>query len=263
MEGNSLSRRAIKRYKEGGILSLIKYTFWNLRRVYVDYRFSRISEYNYEGVRIDPRQFPLNVKVAIYTGVMEEGTIKLIKKYLPTSQPVIELGAGSGIVSCYISNHIESGVSQLAVEPNQEIIELLKDNAQINNSEFEIINAAWNPENKAVSLKLGNTYLDSNTTHDRGAGERVRGIDLSSLAGLCENKKLSLVTNIEGGEFSLIRNEIHILQNSFDTLIIAFHNNTEYSIEDSVSFLESNGFLHIDTKGNNKFCFKNNKFKND
>lgn len=263
MEENSLSRRAIKRYKKGGVLLLLKYTFWYLRRIYIDYRFSKIREYNYEGVWIDPRQFPLNVKVAIYTGIMEEGTLELIKKHLPNSQPVIELGAGSGIVSCYVSNHIESGVSQLAVEPNQDIIELLKDNARVNNSKFEIINAAWDPENKPVSLKLGNTYLDSNTIHDEELGEKVQGVNLCSLVDLCEKGSISLITNIEGGEFLLIRDEIDTLKKNFATLIIAFHNNTDDSIDEGVSFLKSNGFSHIDTKGNNKFCFKNNKYEND
>jgi len=260
--------RAIKKYRRGGLSGLLvsglrhSYAECNYRVNLAKATFGGNIPYKGERIYIDKESFAALDRVvqrAIIEGSMDNGTIELIEEHLPKSVPVIECGAGIGVVSCYIDSHTKR--ETIVLEPNKSIIEHLKKNRALNDADFKIVNKGYNSENNNLELYITDAFWGASTALDRdertAESVEVEGINIDNLTNENEIDNFSLVTNMEGGEYDLVYNEMELLKERCDTMIIGFHTLEEYDIDGAIEYIEENGFDRIGTKGNMKICFKN------
>jgi FkbM family methyltransferase len=180
----------------------------------------------------------------------------LVRRHLPPSLPVVELGGAYGIVSRVIGTRLAAGVSHVVVEANPALIDLCRENAKAGPAHRpEIVTAA-------ISYSGAPTVSFNVTpgTHDSrlaGAGEdgtvTVPAVTLSQLLsdhGL--NVNYSLVVDIEGAEFDLFEHEAAALRDCAVAIVevhpCVFAENGR-SEEDFLALVEARGFDVIERCG--------------
>jgi FkbM family methyltransferase len=150
--------------------------------------------------------------VALLTGQYERAEIRLIQRHLPRDIDCIELGVSIGVTSCHIRRLLDPGKILLSVEAKPELSRYAEKNLSQNFSEggWEVIHAAVFYGNESPWMSPGSGSLEGALTSEGASGEacRVPGITLSSLAGRLGDREFSLVADIEGAEFDLVKNDI-------------------------------------------------------
>lgn len=257
--------RAFKKYRRDGLVEMFVSGF---RRSYAECSF-RLDiakatfggDISYRGVYIDKESFGALDRVvqqAILAGSMDNGTIELIEEHLPEDVPVIECGAGIGVVSCYSAKHTRETI---VLEPNKNVIGYLKKNRDLNDVDFEIVDKGYDSENGGLELYITDAFWAASTALDMDEqtveSVEVDGISIDNLTAEYAIDTFSLITNMEGGEYDLLYNEMELLKQRCDTMIIGFHSIDGYNIDETIEYVEENGFDHVGEAGNKKICFKN------
>ena len=77
-----------------------------------------------------------------------------IAKFLPRDQPVIELGAGVGVVACLIDRLLVCRSQHWVIEANPTLLPVLEATRQANHAEFRIVHGAVAYGSETVELRL-------------------------------------------------------------------------------------------------------------
>ena len=185
----------------------------------------------------------------------EPEEISLARKYLDATTPVIELGAGLGVVSCIISKSMSIG-NHIAVEANPKLIDNLEYQKRLNDIDFEIIQAAYHPTAGTVEFTIENQFDEGRVSREEGDETiSVEAISLNDLVSQLGSPKFNLVSDIEGAEIGLIKNESEILSSMCSYIICETHPN-QYQIEDFMRVMERCSFKKVDQEGA-VYAFKN------
>jgi FkbM family methyltransferase len=178
----------------------------------------------------------------------EKNEIDLIEKHIDPTTPVIELGAGLGVVSCVISS-IAHGTDHIAVEPSSESVEVLQHQREINNMQFDIVNACYHPTKRNVEFDVSDKLTRRKVSSDNSSPTKPKeALSLEVLANSFKQPRFNLVCDIEGMEWKLIDQEDSILSGRCNRMVVEIHPN-EVSADKVMSKMNKIGFKKSDNLG--------------
>lgn len=245
-----LFRSAIQEYRHNGLKKAVnKSISFITRRIREEIWLFKLKisnnniKYNNIRLNLDNPYISKDTKLRFMQGIHESQETQLINTYLPHDCNVIELGAGIGFISCYINELLDEQYSHIAVEAHPGLIPDLRRNAQLNNANFSICNKAYVSENTAVEFQIADDFRSGTVQSDERETIDVEGVSLAALLDMYNISKFTLVADIEGGEFDLLKNEADILGEYCEAAIIEFHNLPRYDIPDAINKLKNQGFI--------------------
>ena len=184
----------------------------------------------------------------------------LVDEYLPTNKPVIEFGGGIGYISSYVNKKLDDGITQIVVEPNPRNISCNKRTKDLNNCDYKLLEGAYSADNTvefSISPKFSMGSADRNMSDNQ---IEVKGFNLSQICQECDLENFVLISDMEGGEFRLIDEEIEMMAELVPFAIIEFHPFDEYNEEEYVNKLVSAGFEELN-EISHTYAFKNTNFE--
>jgi FkbM family methyltransferase len=188
------------------------------------------------------------VKSSILFGIYEHDERTLISRYLPKNLDCIELGASIGYISRHILNQLEPGCRLVAVEAATRQFELLKTNTRrfIESGRLTVFHKAisYGPEEE-IEFHSCENHLLSSLAKDPNEMDSIEMVAALKLDAIEESrKKHSLVVDIEGAEYDMIRNADFTHTRC---IIIELHG-SDRQMAAIKSDIESHGFTCIDKK---------------
>ncbi len=225
-------------------------------------RFGNRTRLNGISYDLDNPLLPEFFKGLIVVDLYEKDERQVIEEYLPVDEPVIELGASIGVVSCMVNRRLKAPDKHVVVEANPELIRTLTKNRDINGCQFAIIEAAIGYGSETVTFfsngmsLVGSIYL--------GGGEKweVRTRTLQSIAEEAQFDHFTLICDIEGSEIGMLENEMDFIREHVGTLLMETHEDTPYKeagVTQVLETLAANGFKMAESIRTNH-CFRNKAF---
>lgn len=177
-------------------------------------------------------------------GLWEPETFSVLNRFCRPNKVFIDIGAWNGVCSLYAGS---KGSICYAIEPDPEAIKSLRKNVKLNEYDIKTINCCISDTNGIVNL---------NTQYDNGFGNSMsslldRGLVVESVevrsftleTFIDENKiDISLIDlikiDIEGGEVSLMRNEIPFLKRHKPNLYLSLHPAWFPNLDDDIKEIE-------------------------
>jgi FkbM family methyltransferase len=140
-----------------------------------------------------------------------------VRQFLRPELPVIDIGAGVGVVSCVANRRLPDPTRHRSIEANPNAVQLLTHNRDQNGCGFQIIHAALGYTDSVTMA------VDARIVSSRASDDGVE-VPVTSLANVAVGwERFSLICDIEGGEIDLMRHEADLLATRVDTLIIERH----------------------------------------
>lgn len=198
----------------------------------------------------------VEVKLRFILGRYETTEADLINKYLGRTMDVIELGGGIGFTSCFINERVDTSTTHIVVEANKYLLPVLEANADLNECEFEIMNAAYASESDSVRFSPGASFWSGSLYRHGDKSVVVETTSLENLIGEFDLSTFALIVDIEGAEIDLLASELDVLESHCELLIIEFHaEKREYrhiadSIQSARTMLEESNFSLVESRGN-------------
>ncbi len=161
-----------------------------------------------------------------------------VAKFLPRREPVIEFGAGLGVVACLTNRLLAGPTRHWVLEANPAVLPVLKLNRDINGASFEIVHGALAYDAKHVSFAVDETVAMSAVTQDT-ENRRTISVQSWTFADILAHtglRRCSVVCDIEGAEVELVRREGDALARVVGTLILEVH--PHVSGADTVQMME-------------------------
>ncbi|MDR0439286.1 MAG: hypothetical protein LBH02_03590 [Methanocalculaceae archaeon] len=164
--------------------------------------------------------------------------------WLIPTHPVIELGAGVGILSTYINDRLVIPTQHMAVEPNPYLQLSLEKTRSYNLSGYTIVPKAVAYGTQNVTISASSTII-KNRIIEESAFVKTITIPATTVQQIATDANfagnVTLVMNIIGSEFDVILNEAEFLKNNVSTIISAVYtsgNNTPDSFAERLEHLE-------------------------
>ncbi|GGM44109.1 hypothetical protein GCM10009006_26800 [Haloarcula argentinensis] len=224
-----------------------------------------LNPVNYNGVKIDTNCGAIRTKnkARFFTYYFRnEHSIRektLIDKYLPVDYSVIEFGGGIGYISAYINNKLSEGEIQVVVEPNPENVNCNKTTRSLNGCDYFLLEGAYSPHGEDVELSLDSKFSSGSTEKKMSSKKvSVQGVSISRICSEYELEEFVLISDMEGGEFRMIDEEIGVISESVPFAIIEFHPFEGFSEKEYVDKILSAGFVELEEVGGTH-AFKNEK----
>jgi FkbM family methyltransferase len=148
-------------------------------------------------------------KSTLAFGLHEIEERELIRRWLPSDLPVLELGGGLGVVSCLTNRKLDRPDHHVVVEANPSMVPILKKNRDVNGCKFNIINKAIAYDCDHVTLNLGTEFVSSSVkdiSFDNTAN--VAATTVENLLDEAGFREVGIVCDIEGIEADIIQREI-------------------------------------------------------
>lgn len=209
-----------------GVFDLLatRFVYTKLRWLTGKYIESRGSIIKIDGCQIslDTPLFSTKRK-ASFLGQHEIYERIAIYEHLNPTLPVIEFGAGMGVVACVTNKLLINPQKHVVVEPNPMVIPLLEANRELNACQFTIIPAALAYDSDLTDLHTPGSILGSNTIQVRDNAGHVPTITLERIMDKFEPHQVTVICDIEGGEVDLVAREAEVLKNRVDMLIMELH----------------------------------------
>ena len=216
-------------------------THFNLRWLWVFLSYSRGSRLHYHGVdlHLPMKVCPPSMRLRFLHDEYERAESYLIKKYMTGSEKVLELGGCIGYISCLIS--LLGIKNHTVLEINKNLIPIIHLNKQLNDAKFEVRHGTISDDTvyfeKSRKMTTGKTNSQS--------GELVPLYNLNELEEISDFEFNTLVCDIEGAEFKLLR---FLDLTKFEKIFIEWH---DLSIGDNREtgrqLLTENGFMLIES----------------
>lgn len=167
-------------------------------------------------IAVDEGIVDLSTRAALFFGLYESAERRFVEQYLRGDLPVVELGGGLGVVSCYVQEVLDSGTPHIIVEANPDMKELLTANLRTNFPEgnYKILNKGIDQSGKEkdwASFSSGQKFTTGKLTKLSDQADRGQFIEILSLTDVVRDASLdrfSLISDIEGAEVSFIEHEV-------------------------------------------------------
>jgi FkbM family methyltransferase len=178
----------------------------------------------------------INEVVAVCSGF--EYPIELIGG-LPPDAVVLDVGANVGAFSVFIAGQEHGhGLRGWAIEPFSENASLLRQNLQLNDSAFTVVELAISDHDGECRIETSLPPDSVCVTTDE-VGERVSCARLSTFCGAQKIDYVDLLKmDVEGHEYSIIESDATFLGEHVARMILEWHDRPDGSREDIVSSLQ-------------------------
>lgn len=191
---------------------------------------------------------PSRMKIAMLSGEYEEFERRAVSRYVDPEQPVIELGACVGVVACITNRLLRNPEAHIVVEANPSVIPLLEESRQLNQCQFEIVNAAIIYDRPCVTFTPDrDLWANSLKTRPGESTVTVHAIRLADLVKKKNFQSFTLICDIEGYEYELVLREPEVLLKA-DTIILETHGRLigEQKTTELLKELSDIGFRTVD-----------------
>lgn len=195
---------------------------------------------------------PLDYANLMLSSNYEKDEILLVRKYIRSSDKVLELGACIGAVSLTLNDIILEKEEQVSVEPNPAVAQILERNRDRNSGRFHIEQCILTRSKEVTFFPGGQAFLSSSTKGNSGKRIAVIGRTLEDLADQYFSFS-ALIMDIEGSEIEFFR-EFDLRKTKIRLIIWEAHAHigliTFDELKECYSLLESYGFCFRERQGN-------------
>jgi FkbM family methyltransferase len=204
---------------------------------------------------------PRNIVSASAREQLESGLYELeetggIREVLDREIPVIELGAGIGVVSCFINRLLTEPAQHIAVEMHPQAYTVLEQNRVLNGAKFEPVLATIQYDDERTALYQPPPEWDP--------GNRLffqSGPPATTLAKLADDMgwpRFNLVADVEGIELPLLERELDLLRERVVTINMELHPHVFGPLRTAgvIHMLQENGFRLEAVAGGCVFGFR-------
>ena len=228
--------------REGGVSAFAALFAKNLR-----YFAASAAGVEIDGCRFKRQTFPEEVWPALVSGEYERSERQMIKEYLDPESPIIELGGGLGVITCVGNSLLKRPRKHIVVEASSDSVSIIRANVARNNCEIKIVNAAIAYGSKDVTFWVNSDLPYSNGLTPARNSSRQITVPAITLATLFEQHPLThctLLCDIEGGEYEMVKNELPLISRHISCIIIETHPRIvgETQNEEMLAALASAGF---------------------
>lgn len=180
----------------------------------------------------------------------------MIRHYLDPNLPVVELGGGIGVISCIVNKQLNDPYQHVVAEANPALVPLLLANRDLNRGQFTVLNRAYAYGKESVSLFLDGDFVTATLCRVSDRVVNTRAISLLELLSGFGFTRCTLICDIEGSEFNLLRNEFPLLLERVAMLIVEFHAEADGGdgVAAAIKQLRSAGFVQLDQQSRVYAC---------
>lgn len=190
------------------------------------------ARYKLDGTTFQlPQNSPVDAIKSIRRGLYERPERELVKKWLPSNLPAIELGGSYGIVSHTIRKHLEPDQPLVVVEANPDLVPICQNNLNLaGKMTSKVVHAALAYGQDEVSFTitdgLHTSYVSGSGLDPKEHPGREIAVPAVTLKSLAESKGMdkgfSLICDIEGAEYDMFEHDKVGLQNC-QCIILEIH----------------------------------------
>lgn len=195
---------------------------------------------------------------SIFWGFYESAEIRFAQKYFKGDTDILEFGSSCGIVASHFASKLKENKKYIAVEANNGLLEVLKNNLlhyKTDGTEIIILNNALYYGAENVSFLVSNNTTESHIVNGQnltGTTVEIPAITLTHIVDRYHLANYTIVCDIEGAEVEILLNETETL-NFCRYLFIELHSvqyaETVYTIDSLKNLIESKGFILKDQHG--------------
>lgn len=174
--------------------------------------------------------------------------VNAVNGWLSPTNPVIEVGAGIGMLSTYINDRLAIPAQQISVEPNPYLLPSLGKTKSYNLAGYTIVPKAVAYGTQNVTMSVESSIMKNRITEDSAFVETVT-VPATTFRQIAADANfagnITLVINIIGSEFDVVLNEEEFLKNNVSTIISAVYTsgkNTPDSFSERLVYL---GFTEV------------------
>jgi len=157
----------------------------------------------------------------------EPEMIAAVDGYLVPQHPLIELGAGIGMLSAYMNDKLTMSVNQVSVEPNPYLIPSLNLTKQNNDLGVTFVQKAIGYGSNTVAISVTSDITNNRIVRSDGVLVKSVNVETTTVQKLAENagfsSNITLVMNIVGYEHSVVQYEGLFLKQNVSTVIAAVY----------------------------------------
>lgn len=156
----------------------------------------------------------------------DAGLIQEADNWLDPQNPIIEVGAGVGVLTTYLNDMLILPTQQVSVEPNPYLIPSLEKTKIINTMGYSLVPKAVAYGSPNVTMSVGssitqNKIMDGSMFVETITVPATTVEQIAADARFTEN--ITLVMNIVGYEHEVIQHEAAFLRNNVSTVIAAVY----------------------------------------
>jgi len=156
-------------------------------------------------------------------GRYEKPEIMAVGEHLPRDLPLLELGAGLGVVSCIANKHLEHPEQHWVIEANPELLDVIEKQRALNAAGFSVLHGALSYEDPAKIYINRARVTATSAQRTRGELVEVPAVTLSDLVQRYGITECSMMIDIEGAELDLVEREGDILARYVEFFIMEVH----------------------------------------
>jgi FkbM family methyltransferase len=149
---------------------------------------------------------------------------ELVRRWLPDDLPVLEFGAGLGVVSCLANRKLSKPNRHIVVEANPAMIPLLTRNRDINKCSFSIVNKAIGYGCDTIDLNIDSEFVGS-TSKNAFLGKTI-AVPTTTIQRLLDDAGFSeagIICDIEGTEADIVEQEFSLLRERISYVLAELH----------------------------------------
>jgi len=191
-------------------------------------------------------------------GLYEAPERALTRKYFPRDEPVVELGASIGVVTCVVSRRLAPPARYVAVEAHPGLIPVLEGHRRINRCAFTIVHVAVAYEGDHITFYPNEGSLGGSVHRQASAPVLVPTTSLEAIADQAGFGRFNLICDIEGSEIDLIDHELDFMRGHVDWILMELHPfiSGEREVERALAAMRERGFELVE-RVEGTYCFRN------
>jgi FkbM family methyltransferase len=204
------------------------------------------------GIMIDLSSQVVSARMAaaLSFGLIERAERALVRTTLGPRVPVIELGSGLGSITMSIAERLDPQTPMLLVEANPRLSSWWKQNLRESaRPNVGFLNVACAiTERGVVTMAIDDDVLGSATDSSGSGGVDVEARSISEICRDSGFDRFSLVCDIEGEEFSLLRDAGADVFHRCDAVVMEVHPDSTRKTEDLLKLFERYGLFQVGSR---------------
>jgi FkbM family methyltransferase len=162
---------------------------------------------------------PKKVRKELASGMYEQDEAQILPAVLHPELPLVELGAGIGVVSCFANQLLKDPAAHVAVEMHPDVIGILEINRAMNRASFQIENRTIGYDGRPAATTGGESWQPG----FRLGPDARPACSLQSLVEERDWGEFNLVMDIEGAELMLLENEFELIARQARSVSLEVH----------------------------------------
>lgn len=249
----NLIRRADRKYRSDGLRGVVRDgTHFLVERSILPLQRRKLwpfnnDVYNNDGVLLafDDPVFTEDMKKSIILGQFGPNrawVTEIVSHITAAEMDVIEIGAGSGFMSCMVNKQLSSQYMHIAIEANPNLIQTLERTRTLNSADYVILNKAYAPNQEEIEFKVYEDYKSGTPQGGRGQPTDVITVPATSLREVSDDLEIDefvLYSNMEGMEFEMIDTELDFIKSHCPLVVISFHDFTDHDETDYIETMDN------------------------